>query len=68
MLNLEENQMRKQTYEQGNITVQFPATVIGRGLEPLDDRTGLRTRLCDPVDRILVVKTKKNILLISNIY
>ncbi|MCI60324.1 hypothetical protein A2U01_0081580, partial [Trifolium medium] len=40
------------------ITVRSLAIAIGSGLEPLDARTDLRTRLDGPVDRILVVKTK----------
>jgi hypothetical protein len=34
----------------------IPAIAIGRGLEPLDAKTGSRTRLGSPVGRVLVVE------------
>ncbi|MCI74477.1 hypothetical protein A2U01_0095741, partial [Trifolium medium] len=39
-------------------TVRFPATAIGRELEPLDAITNLRTRLGGPVDRIFGMLNK----------
>jgi hypothetical protein len=42
----------------------IPATTIGRGLEPLDARTGPRTRLGGPVGQILVVKKNHSLAIV----